>query len=343
MIVTTTPSHVEMDQGSTQIRRDSTLAIVILNYRTPKLVLDCLATLVVQARSESAVQIMVVDNASPDGSADVIEEALKQRGWTDVVRLVRSPVNGGFAAGNNVGIQAIKADRYLLLNSDTLVREDAIRELRRAMCEHPDAGIVSPRLEWPDGEPQRSCFNEIRPVHAFLRAACTGLIDRSFKHAEVAVPVRDEPFESDWTSFACVLIRREVFEQIGLLDDRYFMYYEDVDFCRRAREAGWKVLHWPKARVVHLRGGSGPVKKATAARKRRPRYFYASRARYYAKFYGRTGLWWANALATLGRGVSLLREFLRTKEPHMCRFETLDNWTNARRPLQVASLPDGSQ
>jgi len=139
-----------------------------------------------------------------------------------------------------------------------------------------------------------------------------------------------------------VLIRREVFDRIGLLDEGYFMYFDDMDFCRRAWQAGFTTLYWPRARVVHLRGGSGPVKQLTAERRRPPRYWYASRSRYYAKFYGRTGLWLANFCWYAGRVISLVREAFRLKQPHTYERQWLDIWTNALNPLRPA-LPGSKE
>jgi N-acetylglucosaminyl-diphospho-decaprenol L-rhamnosyltransferase len=307
----------------------------MINYRTAVMTLDSVRSLAPERLELPALSVVVVDNASGDDSVAQIGRAIVEHGWESWVRVVESPVNGGFAAGNNVGIRSADADAYLLLNSDTIVRPGAIAALVRAMLEHPRAGIISPRLEWPDGAPQASCFNFIRPVHAFLASARTRAIERMVRNPEVALPVCDDPTEPDWTSFACVLIRGQVIQQIGLMDEGYFMYYDDVDYCRRAQAAGWTVLNWPSAHVVHLRGGSGPVKRLTAERGRRPRYFYESRARYFAKFYGRGGLWRANALWTLGRGISWLRELLRTKPPHTCRHELRDNWINALDPMHT--------
>jgi N-acetylglucosaminyl-diphospho-decaprenol L-rhamnosyltransferase len=118
-----------------------------------------------------------------------------------------------------------------------------------------------------------------------------------------------------------------------VLDDGFFLYFDDLDFCRRARVAGWTVRNWPAARVVHLRGRSNPVKEMTAERKRRPAYWYESRARYYAKHYGWWGLLGANVAWWLGRGVSLVREALGNKAPHVCEREWLDIWSNWRKPL----------
>lgn len=309
------------------------IAAVILNYRTPSLAVDCLASLEGEQRAYSGLVAVVVDNASGDDSADRIAAAVAERGWSGWVRLVRAAENRGFSAGNNLGIRAVEADVYWLLNSDTLVRPGALLELVRALRERPDAGFLSPRLEWPDGTPQQSCFRFLRPPTELVRTASTRPVTTLLRQYEAALPVAEAPIEPDWTTFASVLIRRFVFDRIGLLDEGYFMYYEDVDFCRMARQAGITIVHWPAARVVHLRGQSSSVKKATIERKRRPVYFYAARSRYYAKFHGRLGLCVANVYWGLGRLISLLREVVGNKQPHTCQREARDIWINWRNPL----------
>jgi hypothetical protein len=315
------------------------LAIVIINYRTPKLLIDCLRSL----ENEITVDrdcVVVVDNCSGDNSVDQIQQAITDYQWSQWTKLIPSEVNGGFSAGNNLGIQAVKADAYLLLNSDTIVRPGAIQSLREAMQTHPDAGLISPRLEWPDGTPQISCFRDSSPVSELIRSAETGLITQLLKRYDIPIPVSDEPFEPDWTSFACVLIRGEVIQEVGLMDEGYFMYREDNDYCRRARNAGWKILHWPKARVVHLRGGSGSVKSDLAKRKRPPNYLYASRARYFAKHYGgQAGLLMANLLWLAGRSISLTREAISNKKPHTCESQARDIWINWWEPMKPPQLP----
>jgi len=318
------------------------LAIVIINYRTPKLTLDCLSTLEGQV-TPGEDEVVVVDNLSGDGSADEIESAIHERRWSGWVRLVRSPVNGGFSAGNNVGIRASEADAYLLLNSDTLVKPGAIEAMIEGMRHRPDAGLISPRLLLGDGELHVSCYRYVTPLMEFGLAARTEPLSRLLSLADVVLPESDGPSEPEWTSFACVLIRREVIDQVGLMDEGYFMYYEDQDYCRMARRAGWKVVNWPQAVVVHLQGKSSPVRSLTAALKRRPRYYYASRSRYYAKHYTFLGLWLTNALWTAGRAVSLARELAGRKKPHLCEREGRDIWTQWWRPMSLPRLerPNG--
>ncbi len=313
------------------------LAIVILNYRTPQLVFDCLRSLETEIQPTRDC-VVVVDNASGDDSPQQIQQAIETNDWS-WAQLVVAPHNGGFSAGNNFGMQQVEANAYFLINSDTLARENVLNELHRALDENPQAGLISPRLEWPDTTPQISCFRYISPVSELLEAAKTSPITKLFPNREVALPVSDMPIKPAWTSFAACVVRRAVIEQIGWMDEGYFMYFEDVDFCRRAWEAGWEVLHVPTARMVHLRGGTSEVKEATKARKRRPRYFYAARTRYFAKFYGgRLGILKANLAWTKGRSIAFFREKIGNKQPHTCLYEERDIWTNWRNPLAEVSL-----
>ncbi|NJK38150.1 MAG: glycosyltransferase family 2 protein [Oscillatoriales cyanobacterium RM1_1_9] len=313
------------------------LAVVIVNYRTPGLVIDCLDSLQTEVRGELD-RVFVVDNASGDDSLNKIQQGIEENSWETWAELLPSPVNGGFSAGNNVGIKAATPEAYLLLNSDTLVRPGALHQLLDALHDHPEVGLIGPRLEWPDQTPQISCFRDRSPLSELITAAQTGPITRLLQTHDVPIPVSDVPIEPDWISFACVLIRRQVIEQIGLMDEGYFMYREDNDYCRRARAAGWKILYWPQAHVVHLRGGSGSVKQDVAARKRPPAYLYASRSRYFTKFYGYQGMLVANLLWICGRSISLTREWAGTKQPHTCKAEAQDIWTNSLNPMKPYNL-----
>lgn len=309
-------------------------AIVILNYETPKLTLDCLASLAPEMASVEDVFVVVVDNDSQDDSAQQIADAIAQHGWSEWAGVFASDCNAGFAGGNNIGIEAVPAKTYILLNSDTIVRPGAIQRLLEASDRFPDAGIIGPRLEWPDGSPQESAFRFRSPRLELIGAAGTNLVTRLAGGTGVAIDAREEPFEAQWVSFACVLIRGEVLKRVGMLDDGYFMYFEDIDLCRRAHRAGFRVLCWPDARVVHLRGGTSGVKSETAKRGRRPKYYYESRTRYFAKFYAKRGLWLTNWLWGVGRSVAWLRERVGLKKPHACENEWKDNWINFKEPMK---------
>lgn len=308
-------------------------AVIIINFRTPQLVIDCLASLANQLDATQD-KVVIVDNESADNSLSQIQTVISDNNWSSWVDTIESGKNGGFSFGNNVGIKAVEAHYYWLTNSDTLFRPNAIADMLAGLDAYPEAGLVGPRLEWPDEEPQISCFRYESPISELIKSAKTGPVSALFKARDVAIPVVDEPMQPEWISFASVVVRREVFDAIGLMDEGFFMYFEDGEFGRRAREAGWNIVYWPQSRVVHLRGGSSNVKKATESRKRRPAYYYAARSRYFALFYGVAGLWLTNVAWGIGRLISLLRETVGNKEPHTCENEWQDIWTNWRTPLK---------
>lgn len=314
---------------------DTDLAVIILNYRTFDLTVACLASL--EREIEPDVRVVVVDNASGDGSGERLAHAVQERGWP-WARVLLSEVNGGFAAGNNLGIRSIEARSYLLLNSDTIVRPGALRSIREALRARPEVGIIGSGLLSQDGELTYSFFRPASPVSELVRGANTGPVTRILRRFDPILPLTNHPTEAGWVSFASVLIRREVFQAIGLLDDQFFMYFEDVDFCRRARKAGWAILYWPDAKVVHLVGASSLVRDGDGRLPRAPRYYYEARARYFAKYYGRAGLWLANLLWYVGRGISAGRELLGRPPRHRER-EGLDIWTNALAPQRPRLRP----
>ncbi len=274
------------------------LAVIILNYRTPGMVIDCLESLCKQVGDDH--RVVVVDNCSGDESADTIERAIEKNGWGAWARVERSPINGGFAAGNNVGIRSIDASVYLLLNSDTIVRPGAINQLMSTLDEHSGVHMLGPQLEWPDGQHQISTFRYRTPISELIYASCLGVIGRFFPRHVVARELHEWTTGIDWASFACIAIRKEVFDKVGVLDEGYFMYFEDMAFCRKATRAGFTIAYQPNARVVHLRGGSSPVKEATKQRKRRPMYYANARSHYFRTFYGVLGHIAANVLWTIG-------------------------------------------
>lgn len=312
------------------------LGVIILNYRQPDLTIDCLSSLNGEVEVGSDL-VVVVENGSGDDSAERIEAAIRKKRWSGWARLLRCSPNRGFAGGNNFGIRSVSARWYLLLNNDTVVRPGAIATLLAAIKARPEVGLIGPSMENRAGLHTTSCFRTVHPVTEFLGAAKTGPLTKLLRRYDTCIAPSPTPIDVDWIGFACVLIRREVFEQIGLLDPGYYLYFDDNDFCRRASDAGWRIVYRPEARIVHYVGETTQVTTHERARDRRPRYFYESRARYFAKFYGTSGLWLANILWTLGRAVSLLREILGTKRPHTCAHEARDTWINSLRPLRSSS------
>ena len=315
-----------------------TLTVVIVNYRTPSMLIDCLETLTPELEEVSS-RVVIVDNFSNDDSPNILQRWITENGMTNLVELICSDENSGFSGGNNLGIRSKESNYYLLLNSDTLIRPNAIKILLES-ASSTNNGLIAPRLEWDNSAAQISSFRFISPVSEFINAAQTGFITKKLNTHNVPLSVTNEVSGSDWSSFACVLVKKEVFDDIGLMDDGYFMYFEDAEFCYRAKKAGWKVINEPNARVVHLRGGSSPVKENTKLKKRLPRYYYESRTRYFYQLYGWSGLTLANLLWSAGRVISKTRQLLGRTDKAVSDKQWIDIWINWLNPLKPYVHPD---
>jgi GT2 family glycosyltransferase len=268
------------------------LLVLIVNYRTADLTIDALASVEPEIRAGLSARVAVVDNASKDGSAERISEAVAARRWGDWVTVFPSERNGGFASGNNFalakGIGAGPAPDYVhLLNPDTVARPGALTALVEFLDAHPTVGIAGSQLEDLDGTPQRSAYRFPNVLGELEATARVGPISRLLAPWVVAYPSPQEASPSDWVSGASMMIRREVFDAIGVFDERYFLYYEEVDFIQRARRAGWSCWIVPQSRVVHLEGQATGVTDPRKRRRRRPAYWFESRRRYFMTHLGR--------------------------------------------------------
>lgn len=264
------------------------LTIVIVNYNARGHLEACLQSL---ASAPPAIphEVVVVDNASTDGSAAAVRAL-----WPRVM-VIEQQVNAGFAAGNNAGIRATRSDLVLLLNNDTIVPPGAIDALVGRLLAHPEAAVAGPRLVDADGRvelsfgPMISPLGEVRQkLTMALHARRVALVSKWVERAT------SRERQVDWVSGACLLVRRGAAEKAGLLDERFFLYTEDVDFCAAIRAQGGLVLFTPDAEIVHLRGRS----RATA-----PAAMNAAYRRSHLAFYEKHHRRWA----------PLLRLYLRLK------------------------------
>jgi hypothetical protein len=308
------------------------LLVVIVNYRTAELVVDCLRSLTDEVAALPGTRVVVADNGSGDGSAERISEAIVEQGagaWAQVLALEE---NVGFARGNNQAIAPALAEKQpptyvLLLNPDTVVRPGAIEKLVAFLDAHPEAGIAGSRLEYPDRTPQRSAFRFHTAASEFEGAIRLGPVSRLLERKLVAPPVVDESIPTDWVAGASMLVRREVFDDVGLFDEGYFLYYEEMDFCMAAQRAGWTCWYVPDSHVIHLVGQASGVTDPYAKPKRRPPYWFDARRRFFVKNYGgghaaladaawMAGYWLWNMRRVLERRPNtdppyLFRDFLR--------------------------------
>jgi GT2 family glycosyltransferase len=236
------------------------ILVVIVNYRTPGLTIDCLQSLAPEIARLPGTRVVVTDNASPDDSIPQLTAAIERLGIGHWCTLMPLPKNGGFAYGNNEAIRphlvAGGPELIWLLNPDTIVLDGALTELVKFMNAHPHIGIAGGRAENRDGTVRRSCFRFHTPLSELEGALHFDPASKVLKNKIVAPPIPEKPEKFDWVSGASMMVRRSVFDKIGLLDDGYFMYFEETDFCLRAARAGFECWYVPQSRIIHLVGQS---------------------------------------------------------------------------------------
>lgn len=222
------------------------LSVCVLNWNTCDLLHTCLQSLYEDPDAQEW-EVIVVDNGSSDGSCGMVAASFPD------ARLVQNRENLGFAVGNNHAMELARGDHILLLNPDTRVEAGALNRLIHFMTENPDVGAVGPKLLSADGSVQLSCG--IRPS---LRTELVNktLLHNLFPFYKLGRWHHDKIRNVDWVMGACILVRKSVVEEIGRLDPAIFMFYEDLDWCLRIRDSGWRICYFPFSRVHHLRGAS---------------------------------------------------------------------------------------
>ena len=293
--------------------------VVIVNYRTGPLVVGCLRSLAQEMPlGDGSFRVLVVDNASGDGSAAHIRASIDAAGWGAWAQVRESACNGGFSYGNNLAVrealqQPNPPDQIWLLNPDTVVQRGAVSGLVECLQRHPRAGIVGSGIDNDDGAPWPYAFRFPSIASEFENGVRLGLVTRWLRSRLVARQMGTTAQPADWVSGASMMVRRQVFEQIGLMDEGYFLYYEETDFCRRARQAGWEVWYEPAARVMHIAGQSTGVTGRQSVVPRRPAYWFESRRRYFVKHHGRLYAAVADLAWMLGFSIWRVRRRLQRK------------------------------
>ncbi|PDV99448.1 glycosyltransferase family 2 protein [Candidatus Chloroploca asiatica] len=281
----------------------SRLAVVILNYNRADLLADCLASLYV-APPRCDLTVWVVDNHSSDASVAVVRDRFPQ------ARLIVSPINGGFSYGNNLALRAISAeqsaDYVLLLNNDTVVPAGALDGLVDYLVAHPEVAVVGPRLLLPDGSLDLACRRSFpSPAISFYRmSGLAALFPRSRRFGRYNLTYLDPARETEVDAVvgACMLLRASVIDEVGLLDEQFFMYGEDLDWCYRIKAYGWRIVYYPQVIVHHY-------KRASSTRRAIPsiRAFYDAMRIFHRKHYAATTAAPLNLLIEVGIS---LKEFM---------------------------------
>ena len=301
------------------------LLAVIVNYKTPEMTLEALTALLREVGAIPGSRAIVVDNDSADGSYDKILQAVQSRGWSNLVEVVRSDRNGGFGFGCNVGIRRALAasdppEYVYLLNSDAFPEPGAVRLLVDFMDTHPATGIAGSYIHGPDGTPHETAFRFPSWQSEFEATLGIGIVSRLLEEWVVALPMPKQVQQVDWLAGASMMIRRRVLEEIGLFDETFFLYYEEVDLCRRARLAGWTTFYIPESSVAHIGSASTGMKDI---KKRTPPYYFHSRRHYFLKNHGAAYLWAANLSWVLGYCVGHVRRRMMNRPDMVHRSHAL--------------------
>lgn len=229
------------------------VSVIVVSYNARELLDDCLRSVYERPDDGLQVEAIVVDNASIDGSAQLVRERWPQ------ATVIELPDNRGFAAGNNAGMRVAQGSSYLLLNSDARLTPGALRAMHHVLVDIPDVGQVGPRLLNPDGSLQRSAraFPTVwRLATEYLYLRKLAPRSRLFNEFYKGWFDYERQADMDFLMGACLLVRREAAQQVGEMDESYFMFSEETDWARRFWDAGWRVVFTPGAEVVHLGGGS---------------------------------------------------------------------------------------
>ncbi len=298
-------------------RAEPHLSILIVSWNTRDLLARCLDSLY---RHPPGVpfEVVVVDNASSDGSAEMVRQ------FGHPVRLVENQENVGFAAPNNQAIALSRGRYLLLLNPDTEVRPQALASMVAYLADHADVGGLGPRLLNPDGSHQVSCYPAPTLSREFWRLFHLDALRPLGTYPQRMWQSR-EPLDVEVIQGACLMLRREALKEVGLLDERYYIYSEEVDLCLRLRRAGWRLVWLPGAQVVHYGGQS--TRQASA-----PMFLhlYHSKVLYFRKHRGRLA-------AGVYKAILFLAALPRVLFGPLTRVASADG-TDGRPPLEILYL-----
>jgi len=304
------------------------VGVCIVNYKTPHLVEECLAGLESLGNQDTSLNVVVVNNESGDDSVDRLNAFIEDKKWHSWVTIIDGEINGGFSYGNNIAIRHLKdhfqPEYFWLLNPDTLPLPDSLQQLIETLNSDDTIGIAGSRLQDEDGTGQIAAFNFPKPFGDFVNTLGVGFIRRLFSRYVIAERLHEgEPEQVDWVAGASMLIRASVIDKVGLMDDHYFLYFEEVDYCLAAKNTGFSTYIVPSSLVIHHVGAATGISDTRKQAPRRPRYWFESRKRFFAKNYGTFGLLLADCLWMFAYILHSLKNKLKGKEsfnpPHFLK------------------------
>ena len=304
------------------------LSVIIVSHNTRELLALCLDSLLANlASSALGYEIIVVDNASRDRTVEMVRKRFPQ------VQLLANEENLGFAAANNQGLKKSKGNYLLLLNPDTLVKGKALQLMLQFLVSHPQVGMVGPKLLYPDGRLQHSAFSfptlpmiflDFFPLnHRLINSRLNGRYPKALYEA-------GEPFPVDHPLGAAMMVRGEAADQVGPLDEGFFIYCEEIEWCMRMKKMGWEIFCLPQAEIVHYVGQStGQFREAMYVELHRSRY------RLYEKHYGPAFRFMARLIVGLGVRREMLKARWEARQGRVAEGEMEKRLDAYRRVLEL--------
>jgi len=309
--------------------------IVIVSYKVTDLTIDCMRSLASEMEQMPDARVGLCENGTGPEDVQRLSDEIKASGWDRWTDFMSVTPNRGFTGGNNAvlkpAMESANPPQYvILLNADTIVHPGAMQTLVRFMDEHPKVGIAGSRLEERDGTPFVSAFRYHSIANEFDRGLRLGVVSKLLSPWALSPPVPAEACEAEWVAGASMIIRKEVFDAIGLLDEGYYTYFDDIDFCLQARKAGWPTWYVPESRVIHLVGATTQISDPKKGQgKRRPRYWYQARTRFFIKNYGAIYSALADLAFLSGYALWRLRRLIQRRPDTDPKNMLLDTWLNS--------------
>jgi N-acetylglucosaminyl-diphospho-decaprenol L-rhamnosyltransferase len=300
------------------------LVVIIVNYRTADLTLQVVRAVLAEI-VDIAARVIVVDNDSQDGSFERLSQAVAAEDLSARVLVLASDKNGGFGHGINVAVRRglelpERASYFYVLNPDAFPDPGAVRRLVDCLDENPEVGIAGSYIRSTDGRIEIGGFRFPSVFSEFETTMQLGPVTRLLRPWVVSLPNPEQARDVDWVSGVSMMIRREVFETVGLFDEGFFLYFEEIDFCRRVRQGGYTATYVASSKISHIGSvstGMGDVRRPM------PAYWFESRRRYFRKHHGPLYLAACDVLWTVGFSLWRLRRRIQRKpdadKPHMLR------------------------